>query len=98
MTEAKNHGGRKIFLLEYEKEEKELILTKALPLRGGKKSKVYHHNTPSHCLPFSYFLCLLSKLTWANIAGCHIKAIPCIFQRGTFRCWIVQLPFTLKGW
>lgn len=38
--------------------------------------------------PPSLFLCLLSKTTWANIASCHIKAIPCILQRGEFCSWM----------
>lgn len=51
----------------------------------------------SNALPFmfkffsllsSLFLCLLSKTTWANIASCHIKAIPCILQRGEFCSWM----------
>lgn len=37
-------------------------------------------------LPFS--LCLLSKTTRANIASCHIKAIPCISQQGEFCSWM----------
>lgn len=41
---------------------------------------------PPSLLPFS--LCLLSKTTWANIASCHIKAIPCILQRGEFCSWM----------
>lgn len=36
----------------------------------------------------SCFLCLLSKTTWANIASCHIKAVPCILQRGEFCSWM----------
>lgn len=40
--------------------------------------------------PPSLFLCLLSKTTWANIASCHIKAIPCILQRGEFCSWMEQ--------
>lgn len=38
--------------------------------------------------PPSLFLCLLSKTTWANIASCHIKAIPCILQRREFCSWM----------
>lgn len=60
MTEAKNHGGRKMFLLEYEKEEKELILTKALPLRGGKENQKFTitmHPPTASLFPISSAFC-----------------------------------------
>lgn len=59
MTEAKDHWGSKIFLLEYEKEEKELILVKALPLRGGKNQKFTITIQPptASLFPISFALC-----------------------------------------
>lgn len=67
--------------------EKELIPAKAIHLRGEiPKLSPLCFNFFS--FPPSLFLCLLSKTTWANIASCHIKAIPCILQRGEFCSWM----------
>ena len=56
----------------------------------GNSSQRKNSKTLPLCFSFppSLFLCLLSKTTWANIASCHIKAIPCILQRGEFCSWM----------
>lgn len=94
MTKQRYRGKQRcvvfFVLQDNEKWEKELISAKAIHL-WGKIPKlclyvsVFFFFSPFPSFPF---LCLLSKTTWANIASCHIKAIPCILQRGEFCSWM----------